>query len=122
MPSTERKQHIKTLFDVLHVSILRQDLLRARRAWAILIRCPDVDTQPLWRIGLGLILGWPDESEESQAKEQVRFLKGVLTSEKGDVRQGLEGFLYEANDLIERGFSCRDCTCSDQDKTVSNSS
>jgi RNA polymerase I-specific transcription initiation factor RRN11 len=93
MPSTERKQHIKTLFDVLHVSILRQDLLRARRAWAILVRCPDVDTQPLWRIGLGLILGWPDESEESQAKEQVRFLKGVLTSEKGDVRQGLDAFL-----------------------------
>ncbi|PVF96473.1 hypothetical protein CPB86DRAFT_786964 [Serendipita vermifera] len=83
IPSTERKQHIKTIFDVLHVSILRQDLLRARRAWAILVRCPDVDTKPLWRIGLGLILGWPDESEKRQTDERVRFLKSVLTNEKG---------------------------------------
>lgn len=55
-PNTARKVHLRRLFDVLHLCIQRHDWPRARRAWAILARCKEVDWKTMWRTSL-LLLG-----------------------------------------------------------------
>lgn len=75
-PTSIRKIHIQNLVDLLHACLLRGDLIRARRAWSILvsyvarceiivhwrdessfnakIRCREVDWKSRWRWGLAL--------------------------------------------------------------------
>ncbi|KAG8760262.1 hypothetical protein FRC14_003560 [Serendipita sp. 396] len=82
-PQTARKRHLKTLYDLMHVSILRQDLQRASAAWAILIRCPDFDTRRLWRIGLGFLLHqWGPDG--TNGERPIDFLKTVMLQEKNN--------------------------------------
>ncbi|KAI0352984.1 hypothetical protein OH77DRAFT_1458850 [Trametes cingulata] len=75
-PTTARKLHIRRLFDVLHLSLQRQDWHRAKRAWAILARCKEVQWKTLWRTSL-LLLSEGDELDEDQVSsdsERVGFL------------------------------------------------
>ncbi|KAG8716248.1 hypothetical protein FRC08_009701 [Ceratobasidium sp. 394] len=79
-PSTSsRKQHIRFTYDLLHVCLQRGDLARARRAWSILVKCPEIDLRTIWQVGLALI---PREGEENEKKgratrEHVGYLKRV---------------------------------------------
>ncbi|KAG8748483.1 hypothetical protein FRC10_003616 [Ceratobasidium sp. 414] len=79
-PSTSsRKQHIRFTYDILHVCLQRGDLARARRAWSILVKCPEIDLRTIWQVGLALI---PREGEEREKKgratrEHVGYLKRV---------------------------------------------
>lgn len=77
-PQTTRKKHLRTLYDLLHVCILREDWARASRAWSILIRCPDFDTSRLWRIGLLLILRTQSEPSNADSNHQIEFLKATM--------------------------------------------
>ncbi|EIM88087.1 uncharacterized protein STEHIDRAFT_130055 [Stereum hirsutum FP-91666 SS1] len=54
--STARKVHIRRLYDILQLCILRNDIPRAKRAWSILARCKEIDWKDLWKYGL-LLLG-----------------------------------------------------------------
>jgi RNA polymerase I-specific transcription initiation factor RRN11 len=75
-PSTSsRKQHIRFTYDILHVCLQRNDPVRARRAWSILVRCPDIDLRTIWQVGLALIPG--GEGKARGTREHVRYLKRV---------------------------------------------
>jgi RNA polymerase I specific initiation factor len=84
-PQSTRKRHLKTVYDVMVLSILRQDTQRAKRAWAILVRCPDFDTNSLWRIGLGLIASTSGSDTPSNRQSQLDFLRATMLYEKDNV-------------------------------------
>ncbi|KAJ7590792.1 hypothetical protein C8J56DRAFT_542986 [Mycena floridula] len=54
-PSTTRKVHIRRLYDVLQLCIHNGDISRARRAWAILVRCKEIDWINMWPTALVLL-------------------------------------------------------------------
>ncbi|KAG8851013.1 hypothetical protein FRB96_009495 [Tulasnella sp. 330] len=53
--TSTRRRHIRLLNDILHLSIQRRQWDKARRAWAVLARCSEVDWRAMWHIGLLLI-------------------------------------------------------------------
>ncbi|KAG9104558.1 hypothetical protein FRC06_001338 [Ceratobasidium sp. 370] len=77
--TSSRKQHIRFTYDILHICLQRGDLARARHAWSILVKCPEIDLRTIWRVGLALI---PREGEEREkrgraTREHVGYLKRV---------------------------------------------
>ena len=77
-PSATRKVHIRRLNDILHLSLERGDLPRARRVWAILVRCKEFDWKSKWRIGL-LLLSDPSSSHQSQHENgNIDYLKKLM--------------------------------------------
>jgi len=54
-PLTSRKVHIRRLYDILQLSLQRNDFLRAKRAWAILSRCKEMNWKSMWTTGLELL-------------------------------------------------------------------
>jgi len=54
-PPDARKVHVKRLYDILHLSIQRSDFARAKRAWAILIRCKEFRWEEHWTTGLHIL-------------------------------------------------------------------
>ena len=71
-----RAFHIRRLNDILHLSVQRNDVERAKRAWTILMRCAEVDWMALWNIGF-FVLGHGDEWERKKASE---YLKATMLS------------------------------------------
>ncbi|KAK4686329.1 RNA polymerase I-specific transcription initiation factor RRN11, partial [Tremellales sp. Uapishka_1] len=55
-----RRIYIQNLTDLLHVCLLRGEVERAKRAWAILIRCREVDWKSRWYWGLELLSATSD--------------------------------------------------------------
>ncbi|KAI0650588.1 hypothetical protein C8Q79DRAFT_900998 [Trametes meyenii] len=78
-PNSSRKLHIRRLFDLLHLCIQRRDWPRARRAWAILARCKEVDWRTMWRTSL-LLLGEHDAriSSAGHDSDKVGFLTVMM--------------------------------------------
>jgi RNA polymerase I-specific transcription initiation factor RRN11 len=74
--TSSRKQHIRFVNDILHVCLQRGDLLRARRAWAVLVKCPEIDMRTIWQVGLALIPGREDGKGRA-TREHVNYLKRV---------------------------------------------
>lgn len=56
-PRSSRKAHLRRLHDILQLCILRNDLPRARRAWAILVRCRETDWKAMWSTAVHLVNG-----------------------------------------------------------------
>ena len=79
-----RKIHICRLYDVLQLSLLRNDLPTARRAWAILARCKEMNWKSLWPLAVR-ILG--DETfDSSDSARKVEFLREMLAERIEGVR------------------------------------
>ncbi|KAI9000870.1 hypothetical protein BD414DRAFT_406486 [Trametes punicea] len=73
--NTTRKVHIRRLFDILQLCIQRRDWTRARRAWAILARCKEVDWKAMWRTSLLLLGEYRDVTHHARTDEdRVAFL------------------------------------------------
>ncbi|KAH0839964.1 hypothetical protein J3R83DRAFT_919 [Lanmaoa asiatica] len=68
LPLTSRRVHLRRLYDILHLSIQRGDLHRARRAWAILARCKEIDWKTSWMLAIGLLdrSGYGTESNQTK--------------------------------------------------------
>lgn len=80
---TTRKVHIRRLYDLLHLSLQRNDRDQARRAWAILVRCPEVDWNTMWPISLDLI---GDETTALDGGfQKVRYLRDLMGLQVKDV-------------------------------------
>ncbi|KAH9899724.1 hypothetical protein C8Q73DRAFT_331910 [Cubamyces lactineus] len=78
-PKTTRKLHIRRVFDVLNLCIQRQDWPRARRAWAILARCKEVDWKQMWRTSLLLLGETGNQHDLGQSHEdRVSFLTVMM--------------------------------------------
>ncbi|TXT03875.1 hypothetical protein VHUM_04298 [Vanrija humicola] len=86
-PRTVRGAYIYNLVDCIYACILRGELDRARRAWGILVRCPDVNWKERWRWGLYLMTaeteaGAPAEvqTQTQQRTDAARWLKSLQIS------------------------------------------
>lgn len=75
--NSSRKAHILRLNDLLHVSIERGDMARARRAWSILARCKEYDWKRDWRTPLLLLKGDMSTSA-SKYERELSFLKKTM--------------------------------------------
>lgn len=76
-PSSARKVHIRRLADVLQLSIHQRDWPRAKRAWSILIRCPEFEWKNMWRTGL-LLLQCTDSAAEPSEKKCLEYLRVMM--------------------------------------------
>lgn len=77
-PTTARKAHICRLNDILQLCLLRQDLPRARRAWAILARCKEVNWKLMWKTGLALLGGQNINDSVEQDDERLEYLATMM--------------------------------------------
>ena len=82
-PTTARRVHIRRLYDLLQLCLQRHDLPRARRAWAILARCKEVDWKTMWTTGVHL-LGDDTHSPETSTP-RLEFLRTVMLQYPEDV-------------------------------------
>ena len=71
-----RKVHIRRLYDILELCIHRNDLARARQAWAILVRCKEVNWKAMWRTGT-LLVGNRDDPG-AVARDRLEFLTAMM--------------------------------------------
>lgn len=77
-----RATHIRRLFDILHVSLQHGDSHRARRAWAILARCKEVDWKEKWRMSLRLL----DSGATLQSNSRkIEFLRTIMLQSPNQV-------------------------------------
>jgi RNA polymerase I specific initiation factor len=80
---TARKAHIRRLFDVMQLSIQRNDLSRAKRAWAILARCKEIDPLTMWPTALHLL---DDNSGRRKAHlRELEFLRAMMLQHPNEV-------------------------------------
>ncbi len=83
-PRTARKVHIRRLYDILQLCIQRQDFTRARRAWAILARCKEIQWKFLWMTSLLLVGDGLHDVDSS--KDKVNYLRSLMLQHPDDVR------------------------------------
>ena len=81
LPQTTRGEHIRRLYDVIMLSIGSGKLDRARKAYAILVRCREVKWAKLWRLGMFLL------SESNEERRDVEYLRAMLLQHPEEVRQ-----------------------------------
>ena len=85
-PNTARKVHIRRLYDVLQLCIQRHDWVRAKRAWAILARCREVDWKVMWRTSVLLLgEGDPDTDVARADGDRIRFLSVMMRQHPDEV-------------------------------------
>ncbi|SJL02234.1 uncharacterized protein ARMOST_05560 [Armillaria ostoyae] len=71
-----RKLHICRLYDVLELSLSRNELTRARKAWAILARCKEIHWTTMWTTAVR-VMG--DETfDEHDSSKKVAFLHEMM--------------------------------------------
>ncbi|KAF8351600.1 hypothetical protein F5887DRAFT_875492 [Amanita rubescens] len=81
-PRTARKVHIRRLYDILQLCIQRQDFTRARRAWAILARCKEIQWKSLWMTSLLLVGDGLHDVDSS--KDKVNYLRSLMLQHLDD--------------------------------------
>lgn len=82
-PVTARNVHIRRLYDLLQLSLQRNDIPRAKRAWAILARCKEVDWKTMWTIGVHLLA---DEYNRPEVNlPRVEFLRAMMLQHPEEV-------------------------------------
>ncbi|KAK7695778.1 hypothetical protein QCA50_000415 [Cerrena zonata] len=83
--NTARKLHIRRLYDVLQLCLLRQDFARARKAWAILVRCKEVHWKALWKTGVLLLdVSDYDFEQERETAKRVDYLSTMMLQQSQD--------------------------------------
>ncbi|KAI0030534.1 hypothetical protein K488DRAFT_54031 [Vararia minispora EC-137] len=90
---TARAVHIRRLYDILLLSLQTDDYRRAQNAYAILLRCKEIDWKELWKLGVYL-LGKQDVGRD------VEFLRAMLLqhpNEREAIMQELVLALVRAN-------------------------
>ncbi|KAH7911570.1 hypothetical protein BJ138DRAFT_1113116 [Hygrophoropsis aurantiaca] len=75
---TTRQIHIRRLNDVLHLSLHRGDIPRAKRAWAILARCKEVDWKTMWITGVHLVEPIQESSNTQTSAEKIEYLRTMM--------------------------------------------
>lgn len=84
LPFTSRRVHLRRLYDALHLSVQRGDLHRARRAWAILARCKEIDWRASWMLAVGLLDRSGHRTESNPTK--IDYLRTMMLHSPENVR------------------------------------
>jgi RNA polymerase I-specific transcription initiation factor RRN11 len=86
-PSTARKIHIRRLLDILHLSIQRRDLPRARKAFGLLSRCEEIEWTAIWKLALLLLSDeLPTSGNAPRTAKQLDFLRVMMLQHPEEVR------------------------------------
>src|SRR6266852_5249020 len=90
--SSARRVHLRRLYDILHLSIQRGDLLLAQRSFAILARCEDIEWAAIWKFGL-IILAAADHADQPPGYDDmlgtpkhIEFLRVMMLRHPEEVR------------------------------------
>lgn len=75
-PLSARKVHLRRLYDILELCIQHNDLVRARKAWAILVRCKEVNWKVMWKTG-ALLVG-VEEDKKVVVRNRVEYLTTMM--------------------------------------------
>ncbi|KAG2060112.1 hypothetical protein BDR06DRAFT_1002637 [Suillus hirtellus] len=75
MPNARQIQ-LQRLYDIVNLSIQRDDLPRARRAWSILARCKELNWKAMWRLGITLLEN--DVCVVESNPHKIDFLRTML--------------------------------------------
>ncbi|KAJ4491991.1 hypothetical protein C8J55DRAFT_533952 [Lentinula edodes] len=75
VPLTARKVHIRRLYEVLQLSIHRNDLPRARRAWSILVRCKEINWTTMWNTAIHLV---EENSYGDDSAKRIELLRDMM--------------------------------------------
>ncbi|WWC98638.1 hypothetical protein V866_005531 [Kwoniella sp. B9012] len=89
-----RKRWIQNLIDLLHFSLLKGDIERAKRAWSILVRCREINWKSRWYWGLLILSSSSSTSNDgfesqSQGREVERWLNGLRVSAREEDKPSL---------------------------------
>ncbi|KAK0491252.1 hypothetical protein IW261DRAFT_1556401 [Armillaria novae-zelandiae] len=71
-----RKFHICRLYDVLELSLLRNEFTRARKAWAILARCKEIHWTTIWTTAVRVLGDETFDGHDSNKK--IAFLREMM--------------------------------------------
>ncbi|KAF9057989.1 hypothetical protein BJ165DRAFT_1335248 [Panaeolus papilionaceus] len=74
-PQTTRKVHLRRLYDLLQLSLQRQQFDRAQRIWAILVRCNEFNWKALWTTGLQVLTR---NDPNSTSRTTIEYLRMML--------------------------------------------
>jgi RNA polymerase I-specific transcription initiation factor RRN11 len=87
VPLTARKVHIRRLLDILHLSIQRRDLPRARKAFGLLSRCEEIEWTAIWKLALLLLSDdLPTSGDAPRTAKQLDFLRVMMLQHPEEVR------------------------------------
>ena len=95
--SSARRVHLRRLYDILHLSIQRGDLLLAQKSFALLSRCEDVEWAAIWKFGL-IILAAADQPPPGHVNnmlgtpKHIEFLRVMMLRHPEEVRNSLTFF------------------------------
>ncbi|WWC92218.1 uncharacterized protein L201_007172 [Kwoniella dendrophila CBS 6074] len=97
--SSIRKKWIQNLIDLLYFSLLKDDLVRAKRAWSILVRCREVNWKSRWYWGLLLLSTSNNEidgstqtssfTQSSESRDIERWLNTLRVSAREEDKPSL---------------------------------
>jgi hypothetical protein len=121
--SSARRVHLRRLYDILHLSIQRGDLLLAQRSFAILARCEDVEWAAIWKFGLIVLAaadhhhhhhhsadrqqpGNDDDRPQLGTPKHVEFLRIMMLRLPEEVRSHLLFIFLWPRSLGEWGEGC----------------
>ncbi|KNZ56938.1 uncharacterized protein VP01_2282g3 [Puccinia sorghi] len=108
-----RKFHIRRLFDLLQLCLLRRQHHQARQIWSILVRCREVDFAMLWDLGLRVMhLPHPtpaaDQSEIDAHLNYMKACRNLSDQETAKVLMEYISVLVSGYHLY-RALSMPDC-------------
>ena len=92
--SSARRVHLRRLYDILHLSIQRGDLLLAQSSFALLSRCDDVQWSAIWKFAL-IILAAADHDHDHDdgqpsaslgTPKHIEFLRLMMLRHPEEVR------------------------------------
>ena len=86
--STARTTHIRRLCDLLKLCAERGDIVRAHRAWCILIRCKEFDWKAMWELGL-MVLSASQDDQTARGPAREAFLRTMMLQFPDEVRHAL---------------------------------
>ncbi|KIP10670.1 hypothetical protein PHLGIDRAFT_22116 [Phlebiopsis gigantea 11061_1 CR5-6] len=72
-----RRVHIRRLYDILELSIHRNELPRARNAWSILVRCKEINWKIMWKTGASLV-ATDDDDKAASTRNKVEYLTTMM--------------------------------------------
>ncbi|EDR12791.1 uncharacterized protein LACBIDRAFT_311636 [Laccaria bicolor S238N-H82] len=111
-PLTARKVHIRRLYDILQLSLQRNDFLRAKRAWAVLARCKEMNWKSMWTTGLALLGEGVDSACTPRRLDYLRSMMLQHPDEREAILQELIFYLVlsgkcrDALDELELYLPC----------------
>lgn len=106
-PSTRQIQ-LRRLYDILNLSLHRNDLARAKRAWSILVRCKETNWKAMWTLGITLLETDNNVRVMESKPRKIDYLRTMLLQLPEEVRSNLLSLQSRRNyvALLARTYSC----------------